>query len=156
MENFVKHNISIITNNLYYHGKNRILAHEIKQGDMGAITLAGWEMREWISDWTNVALVPIPSHKGYATYTLRMAESIGAGCVYDILRCSSRPMLYDLKRKGRKVAPCDLGFYTIGEIPADKQVIFIDNVVGTGVTAQAAYQAVGRGAVMPFAIALVR
>ena len=155
MATYLKHNIEVISGNLYYHGRNRQLSHEIKRGDMGAITLAAWEMAEWIEDWSNVALVPIPSHRGKATYTLHLAKAIGKGEVFDILRCRERETLYSRKHAGKRTTAFDLGFYAIGKIPADKRIVFVDNVVATGTTAKAAVYAVGPGTVLSFSYAKI-
>lgn len=155
MATYIKNNIEVISGNLYYHGKNRQLSHEIKRGDMGAITLAAWEMSEWLEDWSNVALIPIPSHKGHATYTLYMAKSIGKGEVFDILRCHERPTLYSLKRANKKVTYADLQFYCVGQVPSGKRIVFVDNVVASGITAQAAVNAVGQGTVLSFSYAKI-
>jgi len=142
------------TNRIYECGHNRPLAHQLKVGDAVAIRDAVESMRWLLPQWSNVAVVPMPSHLGYPTYTLQMARLLG-GQVYNILRCPSRETLYQMKKSTGKVPhPEDLGFYAIGTVPPHLRVVFIDNVVATGTTALAAYHAIGRGIILPFALTL--
>ena len=153
MKSFRKGNVVVFSNNLYYQTDHaRQIAHALKSGDAEAVAIAATAIRNTLPSWDNVAIVPIPSHLGYATYTLELAKAIGQGHVFDILRSAERETLYDLKYRGMAVTPNDLGFYTIGSIPQDMNVVFVDNVVATGTTAMAALEAVGRGFVVPFAI----
>lgn len=45
--------------------------------------------------------------------------------------------------------------YAIGRVPAGKRIIYIDNVVATGTTAQAAIATIGKGQVMSFSYAKI-
>lgn len=150
-----KKDIEVISGNLYYHGSVRKLTQSIKRSDRESILLAAWAMRQWVDDWSNVALVPMPSHFGFATYTLGIAKAIGKGEVYDILRCKMRDTLYGMKKSGKKVSTEDIGMYAIGRVPEGKRIIYIDNVVATGTTAQAAIEKVGKGSVLSFSFAKI-
>lgn len=147
-----KEDVTILTNTIYRIPQIRLLAHALKENDSHAIEQAAQAMRSILPSWDNVALVPVPSHVGYATYTLRLAEALGRGHIYDILRCSERETLYSRKLRGENVTANDLGFYTIGSIPEHMHVVFLDNVVASGITALAAHATVGRGTMVPFAI----
>lgn len=149
-----KGGVTVLSNNRYYSGHNRELAHSLKDGNASAIEQAAMAIRSIFDSWDNIAIVPIPSHNGYATYTLKLAEALGQGHVYDVLRCNAREPLYDLKKRGEKVTSDDLGFYAIGSIPAEMDVVFLDNVVASGTTAIAAYNAIGRGLMATYAIDL--
>lgn len=145
-------NIKVLAAQRYRDGDSRIVAHALKDYFEPAIQLAAERMRPIIASLDNVALVPMPSHFGYATYTFRLAKAIGIGTIYDVLRCEPRERLYDLKKRGVAISPDDLGFYAIGSIPEDMNIVFIDNVVATGTTAMAAYEVLGRGLAVPFAV----
>lgn len=83
-------------------------------------------------------LVPIPSHRGYATDTLLLAREIGKMAkkeVADILRGFDRTSSYEAKKNGEKV---DFGFYMTHK--PDKPIVYIDNVIASGATARAAYE----------------
>jgi len=144
--------VSILSNNAYYAFGNNIIAHKVKDGDKQAIRVAARSMRSVLHSWENVALVPVPSHQGYATYTLELARAIGKGRIFDILKCQERETLYSRKQRGEQVTAESLGFYTVGRIPEHMHIVFIDNVVATGTTAKAARAAVGRGAMVAFAV----
>jgi len=138
--------------NRYYSNNNREIAHQLKQSDASAIQQAAASIRSIIASWHNVALVPVPSHLGYATYTLELAKAIGIGEIYDVLRCNQRETLYEQKLRGEHISPSSLGFYSIGSIPEDKNIVFVDNVVATGTTAIACFEALSRGVIVPFAV----
>lgn len=89
---------------------------------------------------SNVVLVPIPSHKGYATDTLLLAKRIAvlAHCkVSDILKGKDRTSSYLAKREGKVLTDEDYGFY-LTETPPTR-VVYIDNVISSGSTARAVY-----------------
>lgn len=140
--------------NRYYEADHRAVAHAIKDGDATAIETAAESLRSILGSLDNVALVPVPSHFGYATYTLELAHAIGIGTIFDVLRSEEREPLYDLKLRGVEVTPDMLGFYAIGSIPEDMNIVFLDNVVATGTTARAAYRAFSRGFMLSYAMDL--
>lgn len=124
----------------YYAFSNREIAHAIKDGDPAAIRTAAKAMSQLLSKSEHRLLIPVPSHVGKATYTLRLAEAIakaGCGYVYNVLRCSEREMLYTRKQRGEHVTPDELGFYLQSPVPENWEIVFIDNVSATGTTAAA-------------------
>jgi len=147
-----KASIQVLAAHHYYEGNHREVAHLLKENNEQAIQQAANDIRAMLPSWENVAIVPVPSHHGFATYTLSLAKAIQSNAVYDVLRCKQRPTLYSQKANGIQVSPSDLGFYLEGVIPEDKMVVFIDNVSATGCTAQAAFNVVGRGLMMVYAI----
>ena len=125
----------------------------MKQGNQSAIRLAAAAMAVMFDLPQNAVLVPVPSHFGYATYTLDLANELAkltGSEVADVLRGSSREMLYDRKKQRKSVSVKYLGLYITEKLPIDKQIFFVDNVVATGTTAKAAYKAFGRGTVLAF------
>lgn len=143
--------VEVISNRIYECGQNRSLTKALKTGSTDAIAEAAKSMQSLLPYWDNVAVVPVPSHNGYPTYMLQVARKLG-GHVYNILRCAPHEQLYISKKRGAKPKAEDLGFYTIGSIPSNMFVVFIDNVVATGATALAARMAVGRGTMLAFSI----
>lgn len=120
------------------------LAKEMKHGNSLAIAIAAAEMERYIPN--NAVLVPMPSHQGFATYTLELARRIGELTqteVCDTLKGNPRQSLYLLKRQGKNPKKTKFGFYLAEAVPTDKQIIIIDNVVATGTTATAAANVVG-------------
>ncbi len=136
--------VRYITTGNYRKKAHNDLAKEMKQGNSLAIAIAAAEMERYIPD--NAVLIPMPSHKGFATYTLELAKRIGELTqteVCDTLKGSPRKSLYQLKKEGRNPRKAKFGFYLTASIPSGKQIIIIDNVVATGTTAAAAATAVG-------------
>lgn len=128
------------------------LAKEMKQGNSLAIAIAAAEMERYIPE--NAVLVPMPSHKGFATYTLELAQRIAElknAEICDTLKGSPRKSLYQLKKEGRNPHKTRFGFYLTEGIPSGKKIIIIDNVVATGATATAAATAVGECVVLALA-----
>lgn len=128
-------------------------AHSLKNGDRIVIRQIAEEMSD-VPLPGNSVLVPVPSHHGYATYTKDLAELIAKAKgleVCNVLLGKSRQASYELKKQGMTVSSEDLGFRCVSEIPNDKIPVFIDNVIGTGTTAKAAVEAVGRGIVFAYA-----
>lgn len=124
-----------------YHGFIRHLAHEVKSGDNDAIDQASLLMMKYVP--ANSVLIPIPSHYGYATYTLKLAKFIAKRTksrVLDIVSSEPRETLYNQKMKGIDPSKVNLGFnVTQDERVADilhsaRNVILIDNVVDSGAT----------------------
>lgn len=139
----------------YYAYSNREICHAIKNGEPGAIRLAAEAMSQLLTKSEHRLLIPVPSHIGKATYTLRLAEALakaGCGFVYNVLRCSERDTLYSMKKRGAAFAPKSLGFYLQSPVPEGWEIVFIDNVVATGTTAAACRALVGRGDMLVFAI----
>ena len=138
--------------NRYYDGDVRSIARMLKAGDGTAIAMAAGAMARAIRPGD--VLIPVPSHDGRAHDTLLLADAISritGSPVVEAIRGTVRDPIYDLKARGYLPDAEDLGFYRAADIPEDRRAVFIDNVVGTGTTAVAARQALGRGHVVAFA-----
>ena len=138
--------------NRYYDGDVRSIARMLKAGDGTAIAIAAGAMARAIRPGD--VLIPVPSHDGRAHDTLLLADAISritGSPVVEAIRGTVRDPIYDLKARGYLPDAEDLGFYRAADIPEDRRAVFIDNVVGTGTTAVAARQALGRGHVVAFA-----
>ena len=138
--------------NRYYDGDVRSIARMLKAGDGTAIAMAAGAMARAIRPGD--VLIPVPSHDGRAHDTLLLADAISritGSPVVEAIRGTVRDSIYDMKAKGYLPDAEDLGFYRAADIPEDRRAVFIDNVVGTGTTAVAARQALGRGHVVAFA-----
>ena len=134
----------------YYSEKGvREICHAVKELDPRAISIVAEELKKLIND-KNALLVPIPSHCGYATYTLEIVKQMGYQYI-DVLKCRVREPLYNLKKQNKNVSIEDLGFYTIDIIPTNKNVYFIDNVYATGLTARAAQSIFSKGEIVVYA-----
>ena len=133
-----------------YRGKLDQLAHAVKEQDNDeAISEAAKLMAVHVP--SNAVLVPAPSHLGYATDTLKLANSIADIAnvpVCDVLKSEPRDSQYDVKKlTGQPIPSEELGIYKAGELPEDKIPFVIDNVVQTGNTAEACIKALGTGVV---------
>lgn len=94
-----------------------------------------------------VVLVPIPNRTGRAGYTKTLAEKISEALhlpVIDALASNTHEPLYLVKKANGSLDEVPLYFYRIRRVPKDKIPILIDNVLDTGHTAMAAYEAIGR------------
>lgn len=94
-----------------------------------------------------VVLVPIPNRTGRAGYTKTLAEKISEALhlpVIDALASNTHEPLYLVKKANGSLDEVLLYFYRIRRVPRDKIPILIDNVLDTGHTAMAAYEALGR------------
>ena len=94
-----------------------------------------------------VVLVPIPNRTGRAGYTKTLAEKISEALhlpVIDALASNTHEPLYLVKKANGSIDEVPLYFYRIRRVPRDKIPILIDNVLDTGHTAMAAYEAIGR------------
>ena len=94
-----------------------------------------------------VVLVPIPNRTGRAGYTKTLAEKISEALhlpVIDTLASNTHEPLYLVKKANGSIDEVPLYFYRIRRVPRDKIPILIDNVLDTGHTAMAAYEAMGR------------
>ena len=92
-------------------------------------------------------LVPIPNRTGRAGYTKTLAEKISEALhlpIIDALASNTHEPLYLVKKANGSLDEVPLYFYRIRRVPRDKIPILIDNVLDTGHTAMAAYEALGR------------
>ena len=130
-------------------------ANAIKERDPAAIMVAAAEMAEFVPD--NAVLVPIPNRNGQVTEntdTMLLARAISeltGAPVVNALTGQERMSRKEAKGKGIKQTAEDLGFRKAAEIPEGTVPYFIDNVVGSGVTAKAAHDAFGTGITLAYA-----
>jgi len=141
-----------------YRGKLDTLARKVKEPDnQEAIEKAADLMAPYVRP--DMVLVPAPSHDGYATSTLDLANAIAERAhvpVADVLKSDPRESQYDYKRahNGKAISSEDLGIRMEGELPEDRLPVVIDNVVHSGNTAEACVQALGKGVVLSLASAV--
>ena len=127
------------------------IARKVKAGDEMAIAKAAAMMtaavRNVMPKDKQVVLVPIPNRTGRAGYTKTLAEKIGEALhlpVIDALASNTHDPLYLVKKANGSLDEVPLYFYRIRRLPRNKIPILIDNVLDTGHTAMAAYEAMGR------------
>ena len=127
------------------------IARKVKAGDDMAIAKAAAMMtaavRNVMPKDKQVVLVPIPNRTGRAGYTKTLAEKISEALhlpVIDALASNTHEPLYLVKKANGSIDEVPLYFYRIRRVPRDKIPILIDNVLDTGHTAMAAYEAIGR------------
>ncbi|AGB29693.1 mismatch repair ATPase (MutS family) [Prevotella dentalis DSM 3688] len=127
------------------------IARKVKAGDEMAIARAATMMvaavRNVMPMDRPVVLVPIPNRTGRAGYTKTLAEKISEALhlpVIDALASNTHEPLYLVKKANGSLDEVPLYFYRIRRVPKDKIPILIDNVLDTGHTAMAAYEALGR------------
>ena len=135
----------------YDSEKNRQIAKLIKTGNPEAIMRAGAEMAQLVPK--NAVLIPIPPHTGKVTAntdTMLLAQMIS--------KLTGRPVVnalesaeHEKRQNNKKSTAADLGFRQVAEIPDGMIPIFIDNLIASGVTAQAAHDAVGHGITIAYA-----
>lgn len=91
-------------------------------------------------------IVPAPQHTGHATYTKEIADMVAeatGAVVWDVLRCTPRPSLYERKLAGEKPSVDIFLSKDIPLIRKGKTVYFLDNVISTGATFKASVKAFG-------------
>lgn len=127
------------------------IARKVKAGDDMAIAKAATMMtaavRNVMPKDKQVVLVPIPNRSGRAGYTKTLAEKISEALhlpVIDALASNTHDPLYLVKKTNGSLDEMPLYFYRIRRLPRNKIPILIDNVLDTGHTAMAAYEAMGR------------
>ena len=127
------------------------IARKVKAGDDMAIAKAAAMMtaavRNVMPKDKQVVLVPIPNRTGRAGYTKTLAEKISEALhlpVIDALASNTHEPLYLVKKANGSIDEVPLYFYRIRRVPRDKIPILIDNVLDTGHTAMAAYEAMDR------------
>lgn len=127
------------------------IAQKVKAGDDMAIAKAAAMMtaavRNVMPKDKQVVLVPIPNRTGRAGYTKTLAEKISEALhlpVIDALTSNTHDPLYLVKKTNGSLDEVPLYFYRIRRLPRNKIPILIDNVLDTGHTAMAAYEAMGR------------
>ena len=127
------------------------IARKVKAGDGMAIARAAAMMtaavRNIMPADKQAILVPIPNRTGRAGYTKTLAEKISEALhlpIIDALASNTHEPLYLVKKANGSLDEVPLYFYRIRRVPRDKIPILIDNVLDTGHTAMAAYEALGR------------
>ena len=127
------------------------IARRVKAGDEMAIArateLMAAAVRNVMPMDRPVVLVPIPNRTGRAGYTKTLAEKISEALhlpVIDALASNTHEPLYLVKKANGSLDEVPLYFYRIRKVPKEKIPILIDNVLDTGHTAMAAYEALGR------------
>ena len=142
----------------WYSGKHRTIAQLIKEGVPEAVAQAAGDMASYVPD--NAVLVPMPDHHGKVnenTDTMVLARAISeltGRPVVPALEGNDRQSRFASKQSGyngQKVTAETMGFRQVQEIPDGTIPIFIDNVVGSGETAKAAYNAMGGGITLAYA-----
>ena len=139
-----------------YDGEAKQIAHGIKEGDNSSIDLAAIEMAKLVKDGD--ILIPIPSRTGKATTSLalanRIAELAGKGKVADVLTGKERESLYNIKKEGKELPKAsELEFVLKNQdvLNGNNRVVFVDNVMGTGTTLEAAVELIPNATALVYA-----
>lgn len=141
------------TPNSYSAPNHKWIANAIKEGNTWAINQAAAEMAQMVPK--NAVLIPMPNHHGETTDdtdTVILANKIS--------EISGRPVIRALagieresrkedkaKPKSQQMKAEDLGFRQVEEIPEGTVPYFVDNVIASGLTAEAAHRALGNNGV---------
>ena len=148
---YKKFDYDYIVSSVAGYAKVAPIARKVKAGDDMAIAKAAAMMtaavRNVMPKDKQVVLVPIPNRTGRAGYTKTLAEKISEALhlpVIDALASNTHEPLYLVKKANGSIDEVPLYFYRIRRVPRDKIPILIDNVLDTGHTAMAAYEALGR------------
>ena len=126
-----------------YYGLHQVrsLAMGMKRNDRFAIHRISKDLVQFISK--DCMLVPIPNRSGFAENTLLLAEMIRKlrplhVRVADVLKGVERGSLYDSKKNHEARDESYFGFHLTGGVPDHKNIMLLDNVLATGLTASAA------------------
>ena len=138
-----------------HYSQVRNLAHRLKANAPNAINEAAEVMTEMVKNISlftdDIVLVPIPNSIGRAVYTKSLAEKISERTgvqVIDALWCEPHTKLYDRKKRVGLDGLLPMKFNIIGNIPNDKNIILIDNVLDTGTTAMSAFNQLTNASLM--------
>ncbi len=136
-------------------GKYRETAKNLKTGDPEAIATAAKEMSKYVPE--NAVLIPMPGRSGKLSndsWTVKLANAIGERTgrpVVIALEGTEHESRQEAKRRGELGASQEeLGFHQVSEIPEGTFPIFVDNVIGKGITADAARKAMGGGITLAY------
>ena len=121
----------------YY--KVRRLCHALKEYNRRAVIVSADLFSKIITK--NDVVVPMPSHFGYSTYMLSVAEmlqkKIGCKCM-DILSSDAHETWYDTKLKQGRNAELGYSFKVNNSNKITGKIYIIDNVYSTGRTMETA------------------
>lgn len=139
----------------WHTGESENIAKLLKTNNPGAIETAAQKMKDYVPD--NAVLIPMPGSSGKATegswvmnLTNRIAELTGRPVVVALEGNEHESRQVAKARGERGSTQEELGFRKIAEIPDGTIPVFIDNTVGSGVTADAAREAMGGGITLAF------
>lgn len=145
--------ITFLSTGRYYDGINQWVAHKMKEGDSDAINYAARRMALLLP--SDAVIVPIPGHHGKAVQTLSLAQAISNYTklpIADILIGNDRESCYEAKLRNQYLSEGQIGFRCTTPLPQGKIPYLVDNVVDTGATARAAFNALGGGIVLSYAM----
>lgn len=151
-ENKERKSVKLSEANPYHEGEVREIVEGIKRKDPSSLKKAAEAMAKAVK--TGDALVPVPSHLGYAEETLALAEEISrltGAPVVDALKSTPRSSNYEKEGLGVLPSANTLGMFKTANVPEGRRVVLVDNLVGTGTAAAAAAEAMGEGEVLAFA-----
>lgn len=151
-ENKERKSVKLSEANPYYEGDVREIVEGIKRKDPSSLKKAAEAMAKAVK--TGDALVPVPSHLGYAEETLALAEEISrltGAPVVDALKSTPRSSNYEKEELGVLPSANTLGMFKTANVPEGRRVVLVDNLVSTGTAAAAAAEAMGEGEVLAFA-----
>ena len=147
--------MKVFSTGQYYSNGRNIICHAMKGGSHSAILQAAAEMSLLIKELAkDSVLVPVPSHLGYATYTLELAKEVAKRTgirVADVLKGEHRRTLYEMKASGEVIPKDYLKMHIQGHLPSER-IILVDNVLATGQTAQVALEAVRSADLLVYAV----
>lgn len=131
----------------------------VKKGDSYVIALLAYKMRLLLpEDCSNICLVPVPSHIGRVTRNRDLVIAIASGfqrdkmpIIMEAIGCDGSTIpWYLMKKKGCMEPP---RMFKKDSIPEQYRVIFVDDVVATGLTWYSCSMALGgRGEMLCAAI----
>lgn len=131
-----------------HEGLLRDVARGCAYGDPKSIDAGAAVLSAFIKPGS--ALVPMPSHIGYATTMLdlcvRIGELVKIGSVLDCLKCIPHESSHI--QKLRMGLPPEIHMSARGRLPAGGNIIIIDNTVCTGATASAALDVIPNAKVL--------
>lgn len=131
------------------------VARLLKVADPEAIATAADKMSDYVPE--NAVLIPMPGHEGTLTedsWSVKLSEAIGERTgrpVVLALEGVDRESRHEAKKNNAKgISQEELGFRQVEDLPEGTFPIFVDNEVGTGITADAARQAIGGGITLAY------
>lgn len=131
------------------------VARQLKLADPEAIAKAADKMSDYVPD--NAVLIPMPGHEGKLTadsWSVKLAKAIsertGRPVVIALEGAGHESRQLSKQKNEKGVSQEELGFRQVEDLPEGTFPIFVDNEVGTGVTADAARQAIGGGITLAY------